>query len=115
MRHAWFVGVALLAMTIATAAAAEKSKMTEGKITSVSADSITISKGAQSMTFAVDAATTIKGKGLTTKANEKAAKGEKMTVADSLAVNDLVSVTYTEEGGKPYANTIKIVQKGFAK
>ena len=115
MRHAWFVGVVLLAMTIATAAAAEKSKMTQGKITSVSADSITISTGAESKTFVVDAGTTIRGKGLTTKANEKAAKGEKMTVADSLAVNDLVSITYTEEGGKPYANTIKIVQKGFAK
>jgi hypothetical protein len=115
MRHAWFVGVVLLARTIATAAAAEKSKMTQGKITSVSADSITISTGAESMTFAVDAATTIRGKGLTTKANEKAAKGEKMTVTDSLAVNDLVSITYTVEGGKPYANTIKIVQKGFAK
>jgi hypothetical protein len=115
MRHAWFVGVVLLAMTIATATAAEKSKITQGKVTAVTADSISISTGAESMTFAVDAATTIRGKGLSTKANEKAAKGEKMTVADSLAVNDVVSITYTEEGGKPHATTIKIVQKGFAK
>ena len=86
MRHAWFVGVVLLAMTVATAATAEKSKMTQGKVTAVTADSITISTGAESMTFAADAETTVKGKGLGTKANEKAAKGEKMTLTDSLAV-----------------------------
>ena len=115
MRHAWLVGVVLLVMTIATAAAAEKSKMTQGKITSVSADSVTISTGAESMTFAADAETTVRGKGLGTKASEKAAKGEKMTLTDSLAVNDVVSITYTEADGKLHASTIKIVQKGFAK
>jgi hypothetical protein len=113
MRHPWFVGVLLLAMIVATAAAAEKSKIIDGKVTAVTADSITISTGAESMTFAVDAATTVKGKGLKTKSNEKAAKGEKMTLADSLGVNDVVSVTYTEAGGKPHASLIKIVQKGF--
>src|SRR5262245_22585617 len=113
MRHAWFVGVALLAMIVATAVAAEKSKMTQGKVTAVTADSITISTGAESMTFAADGATTVKGKGLGTKANEKAAKGEKMTLIDSVAVNDVVSVTYTEADGKLHASTIKIVQKGF--
>ena len=114
MRHAWFVGVVLLAMTVATAATAEKSKMTQGKVTAVTADSITISIGAESMTFAADAGTTVKGKGLGTKANEKAAKGEKMTLTDSLAVNDVVSITYTEADGKLHASTIKIVQKAFS-
>ena len=113
MRHAWFVGVVLLAMTVATAATAEKSKMTQGKVTAVTADSITISTGAESMTFAADAATVI-GKGMKTKANEKAAKGEKMTLPDSLAVNDVVSITYTEADGKLHASTIKIVQKAFS-
>ena len=114
MRHAWFVGVVLLAMTVVTAAAAEKSKMTQGKVTEVTADSITISTGSESMTFAADAETTVKGKGLGTKANEKAAKGEKMTLIESLAVNDVVSVTYTEADGKLHATTVKIVQKGFS-
>jgi hypothetical protein len=114
MRHPWFVGVLLLAMAVATATAAEKSKITQGKVTAVTGDSVTISTGAASMTFAVDAATTIKGKGLRTKSNEKAAKGEKMTAADSLGVDDVVSVTYTDTGGKSHASLIKIVQKGFS-
>jgi hypothetical protein len=113
MRHAGFVGVVLLAMVVATAAAAEKSKITQGKVTAVTADSLTISTGEGSMTFAVDGATSVTGKGLTTKSNEKAAKGEKMTLIDSLSVNDVVSVTYTEEGGKPHASAIKIVKKSF--
>jgi hypothetical protein len=113
MRHPWFVGVLLLAMIVATAAAAEKSKISQGKVTAVTADSITISTGAESMTFAVDAATTVRGKGLKTKSNEMAAKGEKITLADSLGVNDVVSVTYTEAGGKAHASLVKIVQKGF--
>ena len=49
MRHAWFVGVVLLAMTVATAATAEKSKMTQGKVTAVTADSITIQTGSWSL------------------------------------------------------------------
>jgi hypothetical protein len=114
MRHAWFVVVVLFAMTVATAATAEKSKIARGKVTTVSADSITISTGAESMTFAADAETTVSGKGLGTKANEKAAKGEKMTLSDSLAVNDVVSITYTEADGKLHASMIKIVQKGFS-
>lgn len=114
MRHPWFVGVVLLAIMVATGAAAEKAKIAQGKVTAVTADSVTITTGAESMTFATDTATTVIGKGLRTKSNEKAAKGEKMTLSDSLGVNDVVSVTYTEAGGKSHASKIKIVQKGFA-
>ena len=111
MRYAWFVGVALLTFVVGTATAAEKAKTVQGKVTAVTEDSVTISHGAESMTFACDATTTVKGKGLTTKSNEKAAKGEKLTLADSLGVGDSVSVTYTEADGKMHASLIKITAK----
>ena len=113
MRHAWLVGVAVLvAVAVGTATAGEK-KTVQGKVTAVAADSVTIAHGAESMTFAVDSATKVVGKGLTTKANEKTAKGEKMTLMDSLGNDDNVSVTYTEMDGKLHASTIKITQKSL--
>ena len=113
MRYAWFVGVMLLAVAVGTATGAEKSKIVQGKVTAVTADSVTIAHGAESMTFAVDGATKVIGKGLTTKANEMAAKGQKLTLVDSVGRDDAVSVTYTEMDGKMHASTIKITQKSL--
>lgn len=45
MRYAWFVGVALLAIMVGTATAAEKSKIVQGKVTAVTESSVTISHG----------------------------------------------------------------------
>jgi hypothetical protein len=113
MRFSWFVGIALLFAVAVTANAAEKTKTVQGKVTAVTADSVTISHGAESMTFAVDSATKIKGKGLTTKSNEAAAKGEKLTLSDTLVADDMVTVRYTEMDGKMHASEIKINQKSL--
>ena len=77
-------------------------------------DSLTIAKGSESMTFTVDNTTKIVGKGLTTKSNEKAAAGEKMTLTDSVATGDMVSVTYHEMDGKMHAANVKITQKALS-
>ena len=114
MRYVWLFGVvASLALALGTVQAAEKSKMVQGKVTEVTADSVTIAKGTESMTFAVDGTTKIVGKGLTTKSTEMAAKGQKLTLADSVAKDDMVSVTYTEMDGKMHASVVKITAKSL--
>ena len=114
MRSVWLVGmIASLALALGTAQAAEKSKMVQGKVTDVAADSVTIMKGTESMTFAVDSGTKFVGKGLTTKSTAMEAKGQKLTLADSVAKDDMVSVTYTEMGGKMHASAVKITAKSL--
>lgn len=113
MRIAWVVALASL-LAVAAAPAAEKSKTMRGKVTAVTADSVTIAQGTDSMTFHVDATTKITGKGLTTKTNEKAAKGEKLTLSDTVGTDDMVTVTYEEMGGKMHASAIRITQKSLA-
>ena len=116
MKHACRLGLALVmvAAMLTPAAADDKGKTVQGKVTAVSADSFTIAKGSESMTFAVDNTTKITGKGLTTKSNEKAAAGEKMTLTDSVATGDMVSVTYHDMDGKMHAGSVKITQKALS-
>jgi hypothetical protein len=65
------------------------------------------------MTFVVDNTTKVTGKGLTTKSNEKAAAGEKLTISDTLGKGDMVTVTYHEMDGKMHATAVKVRQKGM--
>ena len=115
MRYAWRLVLAMLMLAVVTtaAAAAEKGKSStvQGKVTAVAGDSLTIAKGAESMTFTVDNTTKIVGKGLTTKSTEKAAAGEKMTLSDSVGNDDMVTVTYHEMDGKMHATMVKVTQK----
>ena len=117
MKHVCRLGLALavVAAMLTPAAADDKGKTTvQGKVTAVTGDSFTIAKGSESMTFNVDATTKITGKGLTTKSNEKAAAGEKMTLSDSVATGDMVSVTYHDMDGKMHAGAVKITQKALS-
>ena len=117
MKYAWRLMLAMLMLAVMTtaAAAAEKGKTStvQGKVTAVAGDSLTIAKGAESMTFTVDNTTKIVGKGLTTKSTEKAAAGQKMTLTDSVGNNDMVTVTYHEMEGKMHASMVKITQKAL--
>ena len=116
MKHVCRLGLALavVAAMLTPAAADDKGKTVQGKVTAVSSDSFTIAKGSESMTFTVDNTTKITGKGLTTKSNEKAAAGEKMTLSDSVATGDMVSVTYHDMDGKMHAGAVKITQKALS-
>jgi hypothetical protein len=109
------LALAVVAAAMLTpAAAADKAKTVQGKVTAVAGDSLTIAKGTESMTFTVDSTTKVVGKGLTTKSNEKAASGEKMTLSDSVATGDMVTVTYHEMDGKMHAANVKITQKALS-
>ena len=116
MKHVCRLGLALavVAAMMTPATADDKTKTVQGKVTAVAGDSLTIAKGSESMTFTVDATTKIVGKGLTTKTNEKAAAGEKMTLTDSVGNNDMVTVTYHDTDGKMHATNVKITQKALS-
>jgi hypothetical protein len=105
----------LLTGTLGVVVAAEKSKTTtvQGKVTAVTNDSLTISKGADTMTFAVDSATKLVGKGIGTMAAEKKAKNEPLTITDGVATDDMVKVTYHEMDGKMHASQVTVVQKNL--
>ena len=116
MKHVCRLGLALavVAAMLTPAAADDKKTTVQGKVTAVTGESFTIAKGSESMTFNVDATTKITGKGLTTKSNEKAAAGEKMTLSDSVATGDMVTVTYHDMDGKMHAASVKITQKALS-
>jgi hypothetical protein len=116
MRNAWRVVLALLiAVGVTTATAAEKAKTStvQGTVTAAAGDSLTITKGSEPMTFVVDNTTKVTGKGLTTKSNEKAAAGEKLTISDTVGKGDMVTVTYHEMDGKMHATMVKVRQKAM--
>jgi hypothetical protein len=127
MKNAWRVVLALLTVaTVTTTAAAQtaapeqkaapagKAMTVQGKVTSATGDSLTVAKGSESMTFTVDGTTKIIGKGLTTKTNEKAAEGKKMTLSDAVGAGDMVTVTYHDMGGTMHASQVKVTQKALS-
>jgi hypothetical protein len=105
----------LLTGAVGTALAAQKPKTTtvQGKVTAVTNDSLAITHGADTMTFTVDSATKLTGKGLGTMASEKKAKNEPFTIADGVAKDDLVKVTYHDMEGKMHASQVTIVRKNL--
>jgi hypothetical protein len=110
------LGVTLLlsgVVGVALAAQNPKTKTVQGKVTAVTNDSLTISHGADTMTFALDSATKLTGKGIGTMASEKKAKNEPLTITDGVATDDIVKVTYHEMEGKMQASQVSIVQKNL--
>ena len=50
----------------------------------------------------------------TTKTNEKAAEGKKMTLSDAVGAGDMVTVTYHDMGGTMHASQVKVTQKALS-
>ena len=108
------LGAMLLLAGAVAISAAEKTKTVQGKVTAVSGYSHSIMSGSQTMTFAVDAATKVLGKGLGTMASEKKAKNEPFTITDGVATDDTVKVTYHDMGGgKMHAAQVNVVEKSM--
>jgi hypothetical protein len=105
----------LLTGAVGTALAAQKPKTTtvQGTVTAVTNDSLTITHGADTMTFTVDSATKLTGKGMGTMASQKKAKNEPFTITDGVAKDDLVNVTYHDLEGKMHASQVSIVRKNL--
>lgn len=108
------VAFVLLLIGVGTqAAAADKAKTVQGKVTAVAADSLTIDASAKSLTFAVDHATKVIGTGVGTKMKDMKAKNQPFTITDAVGMGDTVKVTYHETDGAMHAATVNITQKNL--
>jgi hypothetical protein len=116
MKRLLFVALSVFGLTIAGQPAAlhaqkaAKAMTAAGTVKSVTAESLTIASSGKDMAFKIDGTTKFVGKGLST----KSAKG-KIMATDAVAANDLVRVTYHDNGGTLHAATVRITAKGGVK
>jgi hypothetical protein len=83
-----------------------------GTVSAVAADSLTISSGGQSLTFSIDKATRVIGRGVGTAAGQKQAAGAGLPITDVVGVGDTVRVNYHDTDGTKHAGTVTITRKG---
>ncbi|HSL23078.1 MAG TPA: DUF5666 domain-containing protein [Vicinamibacterales bacterium] len=109
MRRAAVVLVAALVyLSLAAVMAAPDDQWARGKVTAVSADSITIDVKGQAMTFNVDTATDVFARGAGTKTREMMkSTGKKPVLTDIVKVGDNVEISYAESGGAMVAKAIR--------
>ena len=93
--------------------AGDPGKTSRGKVTAVSATSLTIagslSGGATfTQTFTIDPKTNVTGRGAGTAA---AAKGGRIVATDLIGMGDMVSVSYREEGATLHASSVRVTAK----
>lgn len=86
---------------------APKSTSATGTVSAVSNDSITISSGGSSMTFAIDKNTKIIGEGMGTLSRKMKEAGKGMTATDAIGAGDTVTVSHADKT----ATTINITRK----
>jgi len=110
-----FVVAAAIALMPLTAAAAEgkKTKTAAGTVTAVDATSVTVKATTGEMTFAVDKATKLTGRGGSTKMAAAKKEGKTgLVVTEMVGVGDRVTVKYHEmEGGTNHAASIRVNAK----
>lgn len=100
----------LMTVGLFAAPAVAQEKTAKGKITTIDGASMALDVKGQTMTFAIDAATTVIATGAGTKSREVAkTTGEKPKLTDLLKMGDNVEVSYTEAGGKMTAKTVRKV------
>ena len=108
-----FVLLGLLAFvpTMSAQSGAAKTMRANGRVTAISADSMTIRPGMETMTFVIDNDTKVKGKGVGTKTRELTAAKKPVTVTELVEVVDSVVVKYQDLAGKLLAREIEIKVK----
>jgi hypothetical protein len=88
-------------------------KTSTGKVTAVSATSLTIAGTASggvtfTQTFTIDPKTTVTGRGAGTAA---AAKGGRTVATDLIGMGDTVNVSFREEGATLHASSVRVAAK----
>ena len=92
-----------------SSAAAKNKILPNAVVKSVTSVSLTVtSTDGKDMTFAVDAKTKVRGKGIGTKTAAKG-KGGKASIADLLGVGDRVNVVYADIA-TPHAASVELIQ-----
>jgi hypothetical protein len=90
------------------AAATPKAQSTQGAVTAVAPDSITVKAKSGDMTFTIDKTTTVTAKGATHKSLALKADGKSTMLTDFVKVGDQVTVTYHDMGTSKHAATIRV-------
>lgn len=92
-----------------TADMAKPSTHAAGKVSAVSATSLTIAgAGAAAQTFAIDAKTKVVGRGVGTMASKTAGK---ISATDAIGSGDTVTVSFTSMNGTMHADEIRVTAK----
>jgi hypothetical protein len=90
------------------AAAAPKTQNTQGAVTAVAPDSITVKAKSGEMTFTIDKTTTVTAKGATHKSLALKADGKSTMLTDFVKVGDQVTVAYHDMGTSKHAASIRV-------
>ena len=116
MKRLLFVALSVLALCILAQSARlqaqgkPKEMNAYGTVKSVSANSLAIAAaGGKEMSFTIDSSTKFIGKGLST----KTARLGKLTAPDAVAMNDRVTVRYTEMSGAMHAVNVRVTNKAI--
>lgn len=88
-----------------------KSTSASGTVSAISNDSLTLTSGSNSLTFAIDKNTKIIGEGVGTLSRKLKEAGKGMTATDAIVVGDAVHVSYHESAGMKTATSINITRK----
>lgn len=108
-----FVFVALLGFVPAAFAQSggAKTLKTNGRVIAITADSMTIRPGMETMTFVVDKDTKVTGKGVGTKTRALTAAKKPVTITELVEELDSVVVKYHDLGAKLHAREVDIKVK----
>ena len=108
-----FVIVALTGFVPATYAQSGSAKTLKanGRVIAITADSITIRPGMETMTFVVDKDTKVIGKGVGTKTRALTTANKPVTITELVEEVDSVVVKYQDLSGKLHAREVDIKVK----
>lgn len=106
-----FVGVLLVAAPVFAEggkAAAGKTMSAMGKVTAVSADSVTVKGKTAEWTFTVDKSTVVTARGGTHKMEAMKADKKPTVITEFVSVGDDVSVKYHDMGATKHAASVRV-------
>ena len=91
------------------AAAAPKAQSASGKVTAVTADSLTVQGKDASWTFSVDKGTTVLAKGASHKMASLNADKKPSVITEYVSVGDSVGVSFHDMGATKHAATVRVL------
>lgn len=102
--------IVTMAALLALPAQAQEAKKVRGKVTSISATSVSVDAAGVPMTFAVDGKTKVEAPGGSTATRRAEAQGKAgVAITELIKSGDAVEISYGEMGGKMQASTIRKV------